>query len=356
MPDFTRRDPLDPHTEIEFSAATDGEGPVCVFGQNNASADVTWKARYNGGPLPWADRHAARRALLGSPSFQDSGSYSFISRWTPHDLRDHGADWLYCVSARVTGRGQRAAVNGAVAYEWVYITARYEGLPFVVLEDEDVLSDDNDLPDETLLDRYVSYETESRPRLVTLPQGSLYWADPANPTRLRTLPVPSPPPTSPPQPQLEIRPVFQGHTLPLNESIKKFTWYQVPRRNFNFAAWDGAVNKCNAEDWPTAYGLFLKETMLLENWKPEFVRLPNGEQGLNATAFFKYFWGGNNDDGQPKGWNWMPDRAAAGELRPVIGLDPSTPYSAANPAADLIYVRMIKTFDVLSLFRPIAAT
>jgi hypothetical protein len=326
MSDFTREDVIT-GLAVDFTVDTVDGPPQVVHGMNNATARVKYKTN-----MTWEFRHAARRALLGQPFFVLTvpASNSFLSRAIPHDLGILDEPLIYCIAAEPQGRQQRQKIEPGGKWETTVLDCRYEGLPFQVLDDADVLNDATDLPDETDLFRYVGYTTESRSRLMTVRGGSFFWGDPAHPGTV---------------PAGALRAVFQGHAIRLSESIKVFTWYGCPFANFPWNTWDRAMNKVNDLEWVTAYGTYRKETMLLENWKPEIVKLPGGIRGVNATAFFRYLDQGTDASGEPRGWNWLPDPARGGRLLPVVQTDPDIHGS---------YLRMISTATMPDLFKPVA--
>jgi len=321
------QDPLPPNTALDLTVSTaPSREPAAGYGQEHARVIVTYW-------VPWAHRHAAKRALLGMTFFEPNPS-PFLSRWLPHKLdwngdewNDKGDDWLYCKTVEAVEEEQIDKEENDIGprYKKAYLRATYEASPFEYLDDEDV-RDSEGKTDESSLARYVDYDTKSRARVMSARGGSLVFADPNNPTT----------------PVLNSRgqriPVFFGSLLPISEAIKTFVWMSVPRKNFPFAAADSAMNKTNASAWTTVFGTFPKETMLLEDWQPIWTRLPDGTRGLHARFIFKFFNAGTVD--APKGWNYLPRPDAGNQFHPVIGADGTT--------------RMISTFDPRTLFRPVA--
>jgi hypothetical protein len=224
---------------------------------------------------------------------------------------------------------------------------QYGTLPYDVLLDKQVIAGGGPLqgyPDESWnlgLSRFVSAFWKASSRILTLPQGVMYWKP--NPLD--------------PKPNANPESIRMG--IPFKEGGGTLTliWHRVPLPAIPFGAIQACQNCIN--DTPFFNSIFPAQTVLFEDHDRKPVYLPNGLRAYDINYVFKVRFNvsrGLDGQGQPnpnppvaRGWNWGL-RSIGGKLDyrerstyQVLGAFPWTFIPGDNP---------YKTADLTSLFRP----
>lgn len=234
------------------------------WGTDNSRIDIQYV-------VPWADRWAARDALLGTAEVI-GGLVPFISRTMPHVYPGTGLIARAVPSIEGEVPLQDLDLGGPPLFANAILNVLYESVSYEVASDAAIVGPASyPVADESLLLRWVTKRKSQATQYFSTRRGAWEFTD--NGKKFHSdVPI----------------------QLPKHEL--NILWHQVPLAAYSESKYDDAIGKTNL----TAFAGCGAGTLVFVNAAPEYTRLPTGsqERSVNLTLKMHHF---------PNGANFFPD-------------------------------------------------
>jgi hypothetical protein len=246
--------------------------------------------------IPWEDRFIARDLLLGRTTVGNAPS-AHLKRTLPHkwleDVSASGPPENTIYAVRVSNTVGLEKLDQPDCYAYAVITVVYEGLPYDVVPDADIINSTSGVTDESSLKRWVELGDRSTDGriLQSFGLGLIYCNQNDVPDNSRA--------------------VRDGAPFPYFEQTLSLVWHQVPRNVVPWTLYSEMTNKMNQSAFGAAElcGVYPPRTLLFAGATPVFTRLPNQTRAINVKLKFRH---------NPRRWDYLPDPAADFQWRRVV--------------------------------------
>lgn len=307
--------------------------------------------------IDFRDFGKAQLLLIGWPSTTTTPTGKLaMSRSIPHSYTDPNGAFLYCtgVTRAVGIQPKRLTKATDDPYQYLHITCVYEILPYLIVEDDDLLDETGGLVEVgTDLYRFVELgEVSSTSKVYRQMFGAFCYC------HRRTDPGDS---GAPAAVQLfdggipyiieTQRPVAQGVPFEYREQVVELVWHHVPRDNAPLQIAFAMQNTINNAD----FYIWKRHTAMLDAIKPEFSLEVDGTYSWKIRYRFRI-----NTNGQTVspsgmvtgggGWLFLPDPQNSNQWTRVASIAANTALRPNNSGAPLY-----QDNDFNLLFTPIAS-